>query len=76
MFYSELVHVSAYLNYVENRIFLYASVCFFMLLVSMNLYIHVYALERLEICPKKDILYPRLTEKLLDKNTERKKAYG
>jgi len=47
-----------------------------MLLVSMNLYIHVYALERLEICPKKDILYPRLTEKLLDKNTERKKAYG
>jgi hypothetical protein len=72
MFYCELVHVWAYLNYVENGIFSYASVCFFMFLVSMNLYIHVYAIESLEICPKGDISYPCLTVKLLDKNTERK----
>jgi hypothetical protein len=43
-----------------------------MFLVSMNLYIHVYAIESLEICPEKDILYPCLTVKLLDRNTERK----
>ena len=47
-----------------------------MFLVSVNLYIGVYALERLEICPKKDILYPCLTEKLLDKNTQRKNPHG
>lgn len=72
MFYSELVHVWAYLNYVKNGIFPYASICFFMLLVGMNLYIHVYAIESLEICPAEDILYPCLTVKLLDRNTERK----
>lgn len=43
-----------------------------MFLVGMNLYIHVYAIESLEICLGKDILYPSLTVKLLDKNTQRK----
>jgi len=40
--------------------------------VGMNLYIDVYAIERLEICPNGDILYPCLTVKLLDRNTEGK----
>jgi len=43
-----------------------------MFLLSMNLYIHVYALERLEICLSRDISCLCPTEKLLDKNTERK----
>lgn len=41
-----------------------------MFLVGMNLYIQVYAIESLEICPAKDILYPCLTVKLLDRNTK------
>jgi hypothetical protein len=44
VFCFELVHVLAYLGYVENGIGRYALVCLFMLGVGMNVYMGVYAL--------------------------------
>jgi hypothetical protein len=44
VFWFELVHVSAYLCYVENGIGWYALVCLFMFGVSVNIYMSVYAI--------------------------------
>jgi hypothetical protein len=64
-----VVDVCVYLVYVDFLVGFIVVLCLGMLSLCMKLYISVYGIAILKICPKKDILYMWRTEKLFYTNT-------